>query len=85
MTLFDVAGADELARQQRVEQSAEIDAEIVLDELRVELRVVRDLDRARRFEQTAQRRERFTSRVAVGEVIEVDDVDAIRGRELDQS
>ncbi len=53
VTFFDIARADELARQQRIEQPAEIDAEIVLDELCVELCVVRDLDRARRFEQTA--------------------------------
>ena len=45
MPFFNVAGADELAREQRVEQSAELDTEIVLDELRVKLRVVRDLDR----------------------------------------
>ena len=56
----------------------------MLDELRVEFCVVRDLDRAWCFEQATQRRKCFV-RVAVSEVIEVDDVDAIRGGELDQS
>src|SRR6185503_12271178 len=44
VTFFDIASAGELAGKQRVEQSTEIDAEIVLDELRVKLCVVRDLD-----------------------------------------
>jgi len=60
VTLFDVAGADELTRKQRVEQSAEIDAEVVFDELRVELRVVCDLDRAWRGKQVPQWRKRIT-------------------------
>ena len=56
VAFFDVAGADELAGQQRVEQSAEVDAEIVLDKLRVKLRVVSDLDWPWGFEQATQRR-----------------------------
>ncbi len=83
MAFFDVAGANELTREQGVEQSHEIDAEIVLDELCVKLRVVRDFDRARRCQQTAKRRECIA--VAVAEVIEVNDIDAVGRRELDQS
>ncbi len=49
VTFFDIAGPDDLTRQQRIEQSAKIDAKVVLDELRIELRVMRDLDRTRRF------------------------------------
>jgi hypothetical protein len=86
MALFDVARAHKLTCQQRVEKPAEIDPEIVLNKLRVELCVMRDLDRPRRCEQTAQRSQRIAVRdVAVAEVIEVEDVNAVRSRELDQS
>jgi len=81
VSFFDIAGADELTGEQCVEQSAEIDAEVVLDELRVELRVMRNLDRPRCFEQMAQWRKRIG--VAVAEVIEVNDVNAVGCRELD--
>ena len=51
VTLFDVAGADNLAGQQRVKQAAEIHAECVLDKFRIKLCVVRDLDRTRSCQQ----------------------------------
>src|SRR5690349_10053490 len=85
MTFFDITRTDELTREQRVEQPAEIDAEIVLDELRVELRVVGDLDRTRRGQQTSQRRERIAlTSVAVRKMVEVNDVNAVGSSELDQ-
>src|SRR4030095_9767975 len=59
VAFFDVAGADELARQQRIEQSTKLDSEIVLNELRVEFRVVRNLNRSWRFEDAAQGRQCF--------------------------
>ncbi len=81
MAFLDISCAHKLTRQQRIEQPAEIDAEIVLDELRVKLRVVRDLDRTRRRKQTAQRRERVAAAcVAVAESVEVYEVNAIRNR-----
>src|SRR5688572_18207097 len=86
VTFFDIASADDLTREQRVEQSAKIHAEIVLDELRIKLRVVRDLDRTRRGEQTTQRRKRVALRgVARGEGVEVENKDAIGRGELDQT
>jgi hypothetical protein len=45
-----------------------------------------DLDRPRRFEETPQRRQCFTLRyIAVDEVIEIDDENAIGYRELDKT
>ena len=53
MTLFDVAGGNQLTGEERVEQPANIDPEVVPNKLRIELRVVRDLDRTRRSEHLA--------------------------------
>ena len=82
VTLFNVAGANQLAGQQRVKEPAQVRAQRVLDEFRVKLCVVSDLDRTRRGEQIAQRREsvvfRKSPRLPFAKSVEVNDVDAIR-------
>ena len=59
VTCFDVAGGNDLAGEQGIEQPAEIDPEIVFDEFGIELGVVRDLDWPRRGQQLTQRLEGF--------------------------
>ena len=103
VAVFLLARRDELAGEQRVEESAaldlvpdararvvvaaQLDAEEVSDPLRVEVRVVRDLDGARRREQTAQG---FERRVARGisvrrESVEVEEVDRAGRGELHEA
>jgi hypothetical protein len=78
VTFLDIARAHELAREQRIEQSTEIHAEVVFDELRVELGVVRDLDRARRCQEPTQWLKRFAlSRISIAETIEINYINAI--------
>jgi hypothetical protein len=84
MAFLDISRTDKLARQQRIEQSTQIHSEIVLDELRVEFCVVRDLDWSWSFENSAQWCEGIAlRRVAVSQMIEVEDENSIVRRELD--
>jgi len=86
VALFDVTRGNQLTGEERVEQPANIDTEVVLNKLRIELRVVRDLDRTRRSEQLAQWCHRFVSfHILSNEMVQVDDVDAIRRGELNQT
>ncbi len=111
MSILLLARRDELAGEQRVEESAaldfdavgrarvevstQLDAEVVPDPLRVELKVVADLDRAHGGEQAAERRERLVGACALpaggvvafaGEGVEVEDVGGLAGRgELDEA
>ena len=83
MPLFDVARRNHLTREQRIEQPNDIDAEIVLYEFRVELRIMRNLDGPRRGNQSTQRRYCLALRQVAVEAVEIDYVNAVRRRELD--
>src|SRR5207244_9141862 len=78
VALFDVTGGNQLAGEECVEQTSNIDAEVVFDEFGIELRVVRDLDWTRRSEHLAQRRERFASFHVLLETVNVNDAHAVR-------
>jgi hypothetical protein len=84
--LFDVTGANQLAGEQRVKQPAEIYSQVVLEKLRIKLRVVSNLYRPVRRQQPTQWLERWKLRkVSVtAKSIEVNNVDSGRGGELDQ-
>src|SRR5882724_674937 len=86
MPFFNVAGGDQLARQQRIEHADRVDAKIVLDKFRVELCVVGNLNRTRGAEKLSQGCERVTSfQIRINKTIEVDDEDAIGTSQLDQT
>ena len=51
--LFNVSGAEQLTGKQRIEDSAEVCSQGVLDEFRVKLGVVQNFDRTRSREQIA--------------------------------
>ncbi len=109
VAVFLLAGGDDLTGEERVEESAaldafgaaavaavrarvvlaaQLDAEVQAQPLRVELRVVRDLDGRLRVEQAAQRFERFMARrvaVAGREREEVEDVDGVGRGELHEA
>src|SRR5947207_6260898 len=86
MPFFNVAGGDQLACQQRIEDADQIDAEIVLDKFRVELCIVGNLDRTWGAEKLSQGRERITPfQIRINKTIEVDDEDPIGTSQLDQT
>src|SRR5262249_1140859 len=86
VTFLDITCRDQLAGQQRIEQPNDTNAQVVFDELRVELGVVRDFDRAWGGEQLSQVRQRVTSpQIAFSKVIYIDYENSIRGRQLDQA
>ena len=75
MALFNIPSAKQLTCKQRVENSAEVRSQRVLDELRVKLGVVKDLDWTRSGQQRAQRRQRFRLlRITVAKSVDVNDV-----------
>src|SRR5438128_12353339 len=85
MPFFNIAGADQLTGEQGVEQAAKVGAEIVFDELRIELGVMSNLDRTRCFQQSSERSECFIlSKIPICKCIQVDDVDTLRSRKLNQ-
>ena len=86
VTLFDVAGGNHLTGEQGVEQPDDIDAQVVLDELRIELSVVGNLNRARCSQHLPERSQRVAKfQVTLSKTIQIDDVNAIRRSELNQS
>ncbi len=89
VALFNVAGANQLARQQRVEKPAEISAQVCLINFASNFALCAILIGTMRGEQIAQRRERGCfAKIAVAAIakrVEVDDVNAAGRGELDQA
>ncbi len=83
MALFDIAGGHELAGKQSVEQPDQVDAQIILNELRIEFRVMRDLDWPWRGKKLPQRRQRLALlHVTIREAIKIDEIHTCGGCKL---